>query len=104
MSTATWQQRWQQVMLNNYGTPALALMSGQGMRVTDADGKEYLDFLAGIAVNTLGHAHPAIADAISKQARDLMHVSNLAIHPKLSSNALRSDSQSLNFAKKPILD
>ena len=82
MSTATWQQRWQQVMLNNYGTPALALMSGSGMRVTDADGKEYLDFLAGIAVNTLGHAHPAIADAISKQSRDLMHVSNLAIHPK----------------------
>lgn len=82
MSTATWQRRWQQVMLNNYGTPVLALMSGNGMRVTDADGNEYLDFLAGIAVNTLGHAHPAIAEAISKQARDLMHVSNLAIHPK----------------------
>lgn len=82
MSTATWQQRWQQVMLHNYGTPTLALMSGNGMRVTDADGKEYLDFLAGIAVNTLGHAHPAIADAISKQSRELIHVSNLAIHPK----------------------
>lgn len=82
MTTTQWQERWQQVMLNNYGTPALALMSGNGMRVTDADGKEYLDFLAGIAVNTLGHAHPAIADAISKQARELMHVSNLALHPK----------------------
>ena len=82
MTTIQWQNRWQQVMLNNYGTPALALMSGNGMRVTDADGKEYLDFLAGIAVNILGHAHPAIADAISKQARELIHVSNLAIHPK----------------------
>lgn len=82
MTTTQWQTRWQQVMLNNYGTPALALMSGNGMRVTDADGTEYLDFLAGIAVNALGHAHPAIADAISKQARELIHVSNLAIHPK----------------------
>ena len=82
MTTTQWQNRWQQVMLNNYGTPALALMSGNGMRVTDADGTEYLDFLAGIAVNALGHAHPAIADAISKQARELIHVSNLAIHPK----------------------
>ena len=82
MTTAHWQDRWQRVMLNNYGTPPVALMSGNGMRVTDADGKEYLDFLAGIAVNALGHAHPAIADAISKQARELVHVSNLAIHPK----------------------
>lgn len=82
MTTSAWQARWQRVMLNNYGTPPLALMSGNGMRVTDADGKEYLDFLAGIAVNTLGHAHPAIADAISKQAQELIHVSNLAIHPK----------------------
>lgn len=82
MTTTQWQTRWQQVMLNNYGTPALALMSGNGMRVTDADGTEYLDFLAGIAVNALGHAHPAIADAISTQARELIHVSNLAIHPK----------------------
>lgn len=81
-NTETWQARWQAVMLNNYGTPPVALMSGKGMRVTDADGKEYLDFLAGIAVNTLGHAHPAIADAITKQAQELLHVSNLAIHPK----------------------
>ena len=82
MTTAKWQDRWKRVMLDNYGTPPLALMSGKGMRVTDADGKEYLDFLAGIAVNALGHAHPAIAEAISKQAQELLHVSNLAIHPK----------------------
>ena len=82
MTTAKWQDRWKRVMLDNYGTPPLALMSGKGMRVTDADGKEYLDFLAGIAVNALGHAHPAIAEAISKQAQELVHVSNLAIHPK----------------------
>lgn len=82
MTTAQWQERWQRVMLNNYGTPPVALMSGNGMRVTDADGKEYLDFLAGIAVNALGHAHPAIADAVAKQSRELIHVSNLAIHPK----------------------
>lgn len=81
MTSAQWQERWQRVMLNNYGTPPVAFVSGSGMRVTDADGREYLDFLAGIAVNTLGHAHPAIADAVSKQARELIHVSNLAIHP-----------------------
>lgn len=82
MTTAQWQERWQRVMLNNYGTPPVALTSGRGMRVTDADGKEYLDFLAGIAVNALGHAHPAIAEAVAKQAQELIHVSNLAIHPK----------------------
>lgn len=81
MTNVQWQERWQRVMLNNYGTPPLAFVSGSGMRVTDADGREYLDFLAGIAVNTLGHAHPAIADAVAKQARELIHVSNLAIHP-----------------------
>lgn len=82
MTTAQWQERWQRVMLNNYGTPPVALTSGRGMHVTDADGKEYLDFLAGIAVNALGHAHPAIAEAVAKQAQELIHVSNLAIHPK----------------------
>lgn len=82
MNTTTWQERWQRVMLPTYATPRLALTSGKGMRVTDADGKEYLDFLAGIAVNALGHAHSAIADAVSKQAQELMHVSNFAIHPK----------------------
>ena len=81
-TTAAWQARWDAVMMGNYGTPPLALVRGSGMLVSDADGNEYLDFLAGIAVNALGHAHPAIVDAVSQQARELVHVSNLAIQPR----------------------
>ncbi len=55
----------------------IALVRGKGARVWDADGKEYLDFLAGIAVNSLGHCHPAVVRAIQKQSRQLLHVSNL---------------------------
>ena len=60
-----------------YARFPIALARGKGARVWDADGKEYLDFLAGIAVNSLGHAHPAIVRAITAQARKLIHVSNL---------------------------
>ncbi|MGH7847529.1 MAG: aspartate aminotransferase family protein [Candidatus Binatia bacterium] len=60
-----------------YARFPIALVRGKGTRVWDADGKEYLDFLAGIAVNSLGHAHPAIVRAITTQARKLIHVSNL---------------------------
>ena len=81
-STRQWQDRWNAVMLANYGTPAVAITHGSGMVAVDADGREYLDFLGGIAVNALGHAHPALADAISKQASELIHVSNLAVHPR----------------------
>ena len=69
--------RWQAVMMDNYGTPPLALVSGKGAVVTDADGKTYLDLLAGIAVNLLGHRHPAIVDAVTAQLNTLGHVSNL---------------------------
>ncbi|MDO8700081.1 MAG: aminotransferase class III-fold pyridoxal phosphate-dependent enzyme, partial [Deltaproteobacteria bacterium] len=55
----------------------IALVRGKGARVWDADGKEYLDFLAGIAVNGLGHCHPAVVRAIEQQAKKLLHVSNL---------------------------
>src|SRR3989304_1987447 len=55
----------------------IALVRGKGARVWDADGKEYLDFLAGIAVNGLGHCHPAVVRAIERQAEKLLHVSNL---------------------------
>ena len=72
-------QRWQGALMNNYGTPRLPLVRGEGARVWDADGKEYLDFVGGIAVNALGHAHPAIVDAVSKQIASLGHVSNLFI-------------------------
>ena len=81
MTTADLQARWQRVMLNNYGTPAMSIVSGSGTRVTDADGRTYLDALAGIAVSTLGHAHPEIVAAIAAQAATLMHSSNLAVQP-----------------------
>jgi predicted acetylornithine/succinylornithine family transaminase len=60
-----------------YARYPMALVRGKGARVWDADGKEYLDFLAGIAVNSLGHCHPAVVRAIQQQARKLLHVSNL---------------------------
>lgn len=74
------QDRWQRVMMDNYGTPALALARGRGATVWDVDGREYLDLLAGIAVSTLGHAHPAIIEAVTSQSGRLLHTSNLAIH------------------------
>ncbi len=69
--------RWQAVMMDNYGTPPLVLVSGSGAEVTDADGMTYLDLLAGIAVNVLGHGHPAIVEAVTEQLTTLGHVSNL---------------------------
>ncbi|MEV6952067.1 acetylornithine transaminase [Streptomyces sp. NPDC051183] len=69
--------RWQNALANNYGTPATALVRGEGAQVWDADGKQYTDFVGGIAVNALGHAHPAIVEAVSAQVRTLGHVSNL---------------------------
>jgi acetylornithine/N-succinyldiaminopimelate aminotransferase len=62
---------------HTYARYPIALVRGKGTRVWDADGKEYLDFLAGIAVNSLGHCHPAVVRAIQKQSRKLLHVSNL---------------------------
>lgn len=69
--------RWQGALTNNYGTPALALVRGEGAQVWDADGKQYTDFVGGIAVNALGHAHPAIVEAVTAQISTLGHVSNL---------------------------
>ncbi len=65
--------------MNNYGTPQIQLVSGHGATVTDNEGKEYIDMLAGIAVNSLGHGHPDIVAAVSKQVGELAHVSNLFI-------------------------
>ena len=73
--------RWSQSAQNNYGSPTIALVRGKGIVVTDADGKQYLDFLGGIATNILGHAHPAIVKAVSKQVSILSHVSNFYVHP-----------------------
>lgn len=71
--------RWQSALMNNYGTPRLPLVRGEGSRLRDADGKEYLDFVGGIAVNALGHAHPAVVEAVSRQIASLGHVSNLFV-------------------------
>ncbi|MFI1538005.1 acetylornithine transaminase [Streptomyces anandii] len=72
-------RRWQGVLMNNYGTPRLPLVRGEGTRLWDADGKEYLDFVGGIAVNALGHAHPAVVEAVTRQIASLGHVSNLFV-------------------------
>ena len=59
-----------------YARQPLAIVRGQGTSVWDAEGKRYLDFFAGVAVNSLGHCHPAVVDAIRRQAGELLHVSN----------------------------
>jgi len=72
--------RWQAALMDNYGTPPLTLTRGAGVHVWDTDGRRYLDLLGGIAVNALGHAHPAIVDAVTGQLSTLGHVSNLYAH------------------------
>jgi len=64
-------------LINTYGERQIALVRGSGSTVWDAEGKEYLDFFAGIAVTNLGHCHPAVVEAVQEQAATLMHVSNL---------------------------
>ena len=76
-------KRWTQSLQDNYGTPSIELISGKGSLVKGADGTIYLDFLAGIATNVLGHAHPAIVKAVSKQVATLGHVSNFYAHPNV---------------------
>jgi acetylornithine/N-succinyldiaminopimelate aminotransferase len=71
--------RWQGSLMDNYGTPRVPLVRGEGARFWDADGKVYLDFVGGIAVNSLGTGHPAVVRAVSEQIGTLGHVSNLFI-------------------------
>ncbi|MDD9379450.1 acetylornithine transaminase [Streptomyces sp. ZAF1911] len=71
--------RWRAVMMDTYGTPALALVRGEGSTVWDEDGRAYTDFTGGIAVNALGHAHPALVAAVQDQVARLGHVSNLFV-------------------------
>lgn len=80
MKNVQMQERWNRVMQSNYGSPTIALDHGQGVEVWDVEGKRYLDFLAGIATNLLGHNHPAVAAAITRQATTLSHVSNFYSH------------------------
>ena len=74
-------KRWQRAIQDNYGTPTIELVAGKGSVVKDSNGNTYLDFLAGIATNVLGHAHPAIVKAVTKQIATLGHVSNFYAHP-----------------------
>jgi acetylornithine aminotransferase/acetylornithine/N-succinyldiaminopimelate aminotransferase len=74
---SSWIERSTQVFINTYSRFPTVLVKGQGCRLEDADGKEYLDFLAGIAVCSLGHCHPEVTRAICEQAGKLLHVSNL---------------------------
>ncbi|HEX4101287.1 MAG TPA: acetylornithine transaminase [Pseudonocardiaceae bacterium] len=77
MSTVDLQQRWQAALMANYGTPPLALARGAGAEVWDTDGRRYLDLVGGVAVNALGHAHPAVVRAVTEQIATLGQVSNL---------------------------
>ena len=72
--------RWDAVMMPNYGTPPIAIVRGEGCRVWDADGTEYLDLIAGIAVSALGHGHPALVEAVSRQVATVAHTSNLVVN------------------------
>ncbi len=71
--------RWSQIGMNNYGTPQLGLVRGEGAVLTAEDGRQYVDFLGGIAVNALGHAHPAVVAAVTQQVGRLGHVSNFYV-------------------------
>ena len=81
MTNNIYLKRWDNSVQNNYGKPSIVLVKGKGIVVTDADGKSYLDFLGGIATSVLGHAHPAIVKAVTKQVSTLSHVSNFYAHP-----------------------
>ena len=74
-------QHWQSALMDNYGTPNLTLVRGEGARVWDADGTEYVDLVGGIAVNALGHAHPDVVRAVTEQITTLGHTSNLYVNP-----------------------
>jgi len=76
----TYQERWNAALMNNYGTPALELVTGSGAEVWDAHGRRYLDLVSGVAVNALGHAHPAVVAAVTDQIGRLGHVSNFFVH------------------------
>jgi acetylornithine aminotransferase len=80
-SDVDWQERWTSSLMSNYGTPSMMLVRGKGSRVWDSEGREYVDLLAGIAVNALGHADPRIVAAVTTQLATLGHTSNLVATP-----------------------
>jgi acetylornithine aminotransferase len=80
--TEALQKRFAAALMPNYGLPPVALSRGSGCVVWDLDGREYLDLIAGIAVSSLGHAHPAIVEAVSRQVATVAHTSNLFLHER----------------------
>ena len=74
---------WTKSLMSSYATPSITLVRGKGSIVVDADGKKYIDMLGGIATNILGHAHPSIVSAVSRQIKTLAHVSNFYAHPNV---------------------
>ncbi|HEY6294576.1 MAG TPA: acetylornithine transaminase [Streptosporangiaceae bacterium] len=80
--TEALQKRFAAALMPNYGVPPVAIARGQGCRLWDADGREYLDLIAGIAVSSLGHAHPAIVAAVTRQVGEVAHTSNLFLHER----------------------
>jgi acetylornithine/N-succinyldiaminopimelate aminotransferase len=82
MKTQTATEMSEKYLMQTYRRQGVAFASGQGMRLTDVEGKTYLDFVAGIAVSALGHNHPALVQAISSQAGRVIHVSNLYLIPE----------------------
>jgi acetylornithine aminotransferase len=79
--TSEWQTQYADTIMKSAAPPLAELVRGEGCYVWDSDGKRYLDFLAGIAVNALGHAHPVLVDAVSRQIATLAHVSNYFATP-----------------------
>jgi acetylornithine/N-succinyldiaminopimelate aminotransferase len=80
MNNKAFQERHAAALMPTYGTPPVALVHGRGCTVWDADGRQYLDLIAGIAVSSLGHAHPALVDAVTRQVGRIAHTSNLVIN------------------------
>jgi hypothetical protein len=78
--TEALQKRFTAALMPNYGVPPVAISRGEGCRVWDPDGREYLDLIAGIAVSSLGHAHPALVEAVTRQVAQVAHTSNLFLH------------------------
>ena len=83
MKNAQVSTAWEKALQDNYGVPSISLVKGKGSEVFDVEGKKYLDLLGGIATNVLGHAHPAIVKAVSRQVGTLGHVSNFYAHPNV---------------------
>ena len=81
MNSAAWMEKADKYVMKTYGRYPLVPVKGEGCYLWDADGNKYLDFLAGVAVNNLGHCHPAVSAALAKQAHELIHCSNYYLSP-----------------------